>query len=82
MTAKNITSDIRWIMQDNGLDHEPEFKVKTSRKADEFETVIYAVAAQKAVAALMVYLGNTPGSRYKVRDYDGYLAVYQPAKSK
>lgn len=80
MNAKNITSDIRWIMEDNSLDRGPDFKVKTSRKYDEFETVIYGVDAQAAVTALMVYLGNSPRSRYKVRDYDGYLAVYQPAE--
>lgn len=50
-TAKQITEDVKWIMSDVGLDHDFDFKVKTSRKGNRFETVIFAVDAQRDLAA-------------------------------
>lgn len=79
LTAKQITEDIKWLLSDAGLDRHPDFKVKTSRKGDWFESVIYAVDAQRALAALADRFENISGSSHTIRDFDGYLAVYHLA---
>jgi hypothetical protein len=79
LTAKQITEDIKWLLSDAGLDRHPDFKVKTSRKGDRFETVIYAVDAQRALVALADRFKNVPDSSHTIRDFDGYLAVHHPA---
>jgi hypothetical protein len=79
MTARQITEDIRWIMEDNLLDRAYNFRVKTSRKGDLFETTILGVQADLAKAALSLYLANRPAAATRVRDDYCDLVVVQPA---
>ena len=78
-TAKGITGDIRWIMEDNRLDRDPGFKVQTSRKGDSFVTNIVNVDATKAKEALALYASNTPGVLMAPNGHNGWLVVTQPA---
>jgi hypothetical protein len=77
-TAKQITEDIRWNMEDNSLDRRAGFKVKTSRKGDQFETTIFGVHSDDAMDALAEYFKGYPAATTRVRE-DNYLVVIQPA---
>lgn len=80
MNAKQITGDIRWIMEDNRLDRAMDFKVQTKKSGSSWVTVIYGVPHDKARAALAAY-ADRPGVVMERRVFDGYLAVTQPAAS-
>jgi hypothetical protein len=79
VNAKQITEDIRWIMEDNRLDRRAAFKVKTSRKGDVFETTIFGVHAVAAMDALAERLKNIPDATTRIRENDNYLVVIHPA---
>jgi hypothetical protein len=79
MTPREITSDIRWILQDNGLDTSPDFKVTTKRIGENTVTTVRGVSAQVAQEALSEY-GSNSHAEFATRDFDGSLTITQPAK--
>lgn len=81
MVAKDITADIRWIMEDNRLDHAPDFKVQTKRVGDSFVTVVYGVDGNRSRQALAEYASNTAAIELRTREFDGFLSVIQPASA-
>lgn len=78
-TAKDITANIRWLLQDANLDRDPEFKVQTKRSGENWVTVVFGADHKRATEALTTYADNTPGIEFGQRVYDGNLTITQPS---
>lgn len=72
----SITSDIKWLLSDAGLDWHARYKVTTGSLLTAYATRIVGVSHPAAVDALKEYMANTPGS--VLSDHGTYLILKQP----
>lgn len=76
--ARQITSDIKWLLEDASLAFGADFRVATKVKDGHYETLILGCNPDKAEEALAERARNIPGVTFDHRVYDGALIVRQP----
>lgn len=80
--AGQVTSDIKWLLCDAGLDHSPVFRVTTKSVDTKFETVVSGCRADSAQRALEEYARNHHDVRFDRRVFDGALVVIHDSSAR